>query len=317
MLMLALLLAFPAVSPRGAVAAAHPLAAEAGASMLRRGGNAVDAAVAAAFALSVVEPVSSGLGGGGFALVYTARDRQVHVLDFREVGPLAARPDMYVQDGQARQDFANAGPLSVAVPSAVKGYAELARRFGKKPLAQLVSPDGLARVQVRERRPLESTYRGQRIVTMPLPSSGGFIVSALLNVLEREQPRAGGYRPERFLHAMIETEKRLYAVRQRLGDPAFNPGVEERVRQMVGKDFAGDLWRQIGEQATPAAEVVAHPEHGTTHVSAIDEEGNAVALSTTVNDAFGSCIVAKGAGFLLNDEMDDFAVAPVVPNAYV
>src|SRR3989454_3257969 len=412
MLMLALLLAFPAVSPRGAVAAAHPLAAEAGASMLRRGGNAVDAAVAAAFALSVVEPVSSGLGGGGFALVYTARDRQVHVLDFREVGTLAARPDMYVQDGQARQDFANAGPLSVAVPSAVKGYAELARRFGKKPLAQLVSPaeqialrgfqvnvqfahvaehrldclaadaeaariflrkgedgeyepkqpgdkliqpdlartlhaigergpdafyrgrvarsivdslasrggivslDDLARVQVRERRPLESTYRGHRIVTMPLPSSGGFIVSALLNALEREQPRAGGYRPDRFLHAMIETEKRLYAVRQRLGDPAFNPGVEERVRQMVGKDFAGDLWRQIGEQATPAAEVVVHPEHGTTHVSAIDEEGNAVALSTTVNDAFGSCIVAKGVGFLLNDEMDDFAVAPGVPNAY-
>src|SRR5256712_706267 len=412
MLMLALLLAFPAVSPRGAVAAAHPLAAEAGASMLRRGGNAVEAAVAAAFALSVVEPVSSGLGGGGFALVYTARDRQVHVLEFREVGPLAARPDMYVQDGQARQDFANAGPLSVAVPSAVKGYAELARRFGKKPLAQLVSPpeqialrgfqvnvqfahvaehrldclaadaeaariflrkgedgeyepkqpgdkliqpdlartlhaigergpdafyrgrvarsivdslasrggivslDDLARVQVRERRPLESTYRGHRIVTMPLPSSGGFIVSALLNALEREQPRAGGYRPDRFLHAMIETEKRLYAVRQRLGDPAFNPGVEERVRQMVGKDFAGDLWRQIGEQATPAAEVVVHPEHGTTHVSAIDEEGNAVALSTTVNDAFGSCIVAKGVGFLLNDEMDDFAVAPGVPNAY-
>src|SRR5438445_495301 len=294
MLMLALLLAFPAVSPRGAVAAAHPLAAEAGASMLRRGGNAVDAAVAAAFALSVVEPVSSGLGGGGFALVYTARDRQVHVLDFREVGPIGERgPDAFYRGRVARS----------IVDS-------LASRGG------IVSLDDLARVQVRERRPLESTYRGHRIVTMPLPSSGGFIVSALLNVLEREQPRAGGYRPERFLHAMIETEKRLSAVRQRLGDPAFNPGVEERVRQMVGKDFAGDLWRQIGEQATPAAEVVAHPEHGTTHVSAIDEEGNAVALSTTVNDAFGSCIVAKGAGFLLNDEMDDFAVAPGVPNAY-
>src|SRR5256712_13118453 len=140
MLMLALLLAFPAVSPRGAIAAAHPLAAEAGASMLRRGGNAVDAAVAAACAVGVVEPVSSGLGGGGFALVYTARDRQVHVLDFREVGPLAARPDMYVQDGQARQDFANAGPLSVAVPSAGKGYAEPPRPFGKKPPAQPLTP---------------------------------------------------------------------------------------------------------------------------------------------------------------------------------
>src|SRR2546428_1701525 len=140
MLMRALRLAFPAGTPRGAVAAGHPLAAEAGASVLRRGGNAVRAGVAAACAVGVVEPVSSGLGGGGFALVYTARDRQVHVLDFREVGPLAARPDMYVQDGQARQDFANAGPLSVAVPAAVKGYAVLARRFGKKPLAQLVSP---------------------------------------------------------------------------------------------------------------------------------------------------------------------------------
>src|SRR5205807_1992583 len=282
--------------------------------------------------------------------------------------------DMYVQDGQARQDFANAGPLSVAVPSAVKGYAELARRFGKKPLAQLVSPaeqialrgfqvnvqfaqvaehrldclaavaeaasivlrkgedgeyepkqpgdkliqpdlartlhaigergpdafyrgrvarsivdslasrggivslDDLARVQVRERRPLESTYRGQRIVTMPLPSSGGFIVSALLNVLEREDPRAGGYRPERFLHAMIETEKRLYALRQKLGDPDFNPGVEERVRRMVTKEFAGSLAQGIGEKATPVAQVLQQPEHGTTNISAVDEAGNAIAL---------------------------------------
>src|SRR5439155_1462879 len=176
--------------------------------------------------------------------------------------------------------------------------------------------EDLARVQVREHIPIESTYRGYRIVSMPLPSSGGFIVSALLNVLEREEPRAGGYRPERFLHAMIEAEKRLYAVRQTLGDPDFNPGVEERVRRMVAKDFAGDLARQIGEQATPTAQVVVQQEHGTTHVSAVDEEGNAVALNTTVNDAFGSCIVPKGTGFLLNDEMDDFAVAAGVPNAY-
>ena len=104
MLLLALLLAFPAVSPRGAVAAAHPLAAEAGASLLRRGGNAVDAAVAAAFALGVVEPQSSGIGGGGFALVYTSRDRQVHALDFREMAPGRATQDMFLEAGKPRQD---------------------------------------------------------------------------------------------------------------------------------------------------------------------------------------------------------------------
>ena len=407
LLALAFLAAFPAVSSKGVVAAAHPLAAEAGASVMRRGGNAIDAAVAAAFALSVVEPQSSGLGGGGFALVYTAADRQVHAIDFRETAPAKARPDMFIVDGKPRQDLADAGPLSVAVPAAVKGYVELARRFGKKPLSQLVSPaeqiaqrgfqitlnlheaaaeraeclaadpeaarlylrdgeapepgekiinpdlartlhaigehgadafyrgriaksivdslasrggiltlDDLAKVRVRERRPIESTYRGHRIVTMPLPSSGGFIVSALLNVLEREDPRAGGYRPERFLHVMIETEKRLYAVRQKLGDPDFNPGVEESVRRMVGKDFAGTLASQIGEKAMPSEQVRVQPEHGTTHVSAIDEEGNAIALTTTVNDGFGSCIVARGTGVVLNDQMDDFAVAPGIANTY-
>src|SRR5438552_18877580 len=107
MLILAFLVAFPAVSPRGAVAAANPLAAEAGASVLRRGGNAIDAAVAAAFALSVVEPESSGLAGGGFAVLY--KNGEVHVLDFREVGPAKATPQMYIQDGKPRQDLANIG----------------------------------------------------------------------------------------------------------------------------------------------------------------------------------------------------------------
>ena len=409
---LALLLAFPAVSPRGAVAAANPLAAEAGAAVLRRGGNAIDAAVAAAFTLAVVEPESSGLAGGGFAVLYTAKDRKVHVLDFRETGPARATPQMYIKDGQARQDLANAGPLSVAVPTAVKGYLELVKRWGTKPLAlltgaaeqlarrgfqvdlhfhhaaqfrleclaadpeatrlflrkdaagdltplqpgdRLLQPElartvhaigekgeaafyrgriaqaivesvkskggilelsDLAHVQVRERAPLETTYRGHRIVTMGLPSSGGFIVGALLNVLEREDPRAGGYRPERFLHVEIEAEKRLYALREKIGDPDFNPGVEERVRKMLTKEFAGELWQGIGEKATPAAQIEQLHDKGTSSIAAVDEEGNAIALTTTVNDSFGACMVAKGTGVVLNDEMDDFAVAAGVPNAY-
>jgi gamma-glutamyltranspeptidase/glutathione hydrolase len=413
----ALLLAASAASPRGAVATAHPLASEAGASVLRRGGNAVDAAVAAAFALGVVRPASCGLGGGGFALVYLAKEKKTWVLDFREVGPAKAKPDMYVVDGKPRTDLSQDGPLSVGVPGAVRGYVELARRFGRKSLAELTSPaeaiaargfpvtkqlnkmmarrleclsadpeaaaiftqkdpeqpgrrrpyatgdklvqrdlartlhtvgekgdapfytgqiarrmvetvekgggilslEDLKAYKVRERTPLEGTYRGWRIVSMPPPSSGGLIVLGLLNVLEQEAPRAegDGYRPEKFLHVMIEAEKRLFARRERLGDPDFNPGVPALTAETISKEFAQALRLQIGEQATATTDLVRKVESPeTSHLSVIDEEGNAVSLTTTINDSFGSCVVAKGTGVLLNDQMDDFAIAPGVPNTY-
>ena len=418
-LLTALLLATSVASPRGAVATAHPLASEAGASILRRGGNAVDAAVAAAFALGVVRPASCGLGGGGFALVYVAKEKKTYVLDFREVGPAGATAEMYIKDGKPRTDLSQDGPLAIAVPGAVRGYAELARRFGTRPLAQLTSPAELiaargyavskkhaayarerleclsadpeaARIftvrdeadparrrapkpgerlvqkdlartlhtigekgespfyrgaiarrivetvqagggvltladllayRVRERTPLVGSYRGWRLVTMPPPSSGGVIVLGLLNVLEREAPRGdpppSGYRPEKFLHVMIEAEKRLYAMREKLGDPDFNPGVLALTAEMVSKDFAGTLRGQIGEQAAPVASLAIKAEsHQTSHLSVIDEEGNAVALTTTINYSFGSCVVAKGTGILLNNQMDDFAIAPGVPNTY-
>ena len=409
----ALVLATAAVSPRGAVATGHPLASEAGAAILRHGGNAVDAAVATAFALSVVEPQSSGIGGGGFALVYLAREKKVQVIDFREVAPAAATPQMYVQDGKAREDLARVGPLSVAVPGAVRGYVELLKRFGKRPLLEVLGPaidfatrgfranrayvreaedrreclaadpeasriflrrgrDGelhapdpgdllvqpdlartlkaialrgadafykgdiarriaatvqsgggiltepdLAGYKVREREPLEGTYRGHRLVTMPPPSSGGMILIGLLNVLEREDPTAGGYKPEPYLHVMIEAEKRLYAHREGWGDPDFNPGMAPIARQVISKEFARTLRESIGDRATPAQQVVNAQEGAhTTHVSVVDAQGNAVALTTTVNEPFGSCVVAQGTGVLLNDEMDDFAVAPGVMNAF-
>ena len=411
--LVAVLLASAAVSPQGVVASGHPLASEAGAAILRHGGNAVDAAVATAFALSVVEPQSSGIGGGGFALVYLASERKVQVIDFREVGPAAATPTMYVQDGKAREDLARDGPLAVAVPGAVRGYLELLKRFGKRPLLEVLAPsidfasrgfranrafveaaeyrreclaadpeasriflrrgrDGqlhapepgdrlvqpdlartlktialhgadafykgdiarrlaetvrsgggilteqdLAAFKVREREPLEGTYRGYRIVTMPPPSSGGMILLGLLNVLERENPMAGGYKPEGFLHVMVEAEKRLYANRETWGDPDFNPIMAQTARQISSKDFAGTLRASIGERATASRQLVATPEGShTTHISAIDAQGNTVALTTTVNEPFGSCVVARGTGVVLNDEMDDFAVAPGVENAF-
>src|SRR5919202_3537454 len=138
-LLLSAAISFLAASPRGAVATAHPLASAAAAEILRQGGNAADAAVAAAFALSVVEPQSSGVGGGGFALVFTVRDHKVRVLDFREVAPAAASPDLYSGPAAAPRASLDGG-LAVAVPGAVKGYAELARRFGTRPLSRLVEP---------------------------------------------------------------------------------------------------------------------------------------------------------------------------------
>ena len=412
-ILVALILATAAVSPRGAVATGHPLASEAGAAILRHGGNAVDAAVATAFALGVVEPQSSGIGGGGFALVYLAREKKVQVLDFREVGPAAATPTMYVQDGKAREDLARAGPLSVAVPGAVRGYIELLKRFGKRPLLEVLGPsidfatrgsranrayveaaeyrrdclaadpeaariflrrgrDGdlhapepgdllvqpdlartlkaialrgadafykgeiarkiaatvqsgggilteqdLAAYKVREREPIEGTYRGHRVVSMPPPSSGGMIVIGLLNVLEREDPTAGGYKPEPYLHVMVEAEKRLYAHREGWGDPDFNPSMAQIARQSISKEFARTLRDSIGDRATPAQQVVTAQEgQHTTHISVVDAQGNAVALTTTVNEPFGSCVVAQGTGVVLNDEMDDFAVAPGVMNAF-
>ena len=406
--LLAVVLSIVAVSPRGAVATAHPLASEAAAAVLREGGNAADAAVAAAFALSVVEPQSSGVGGGGFALVYVAKERRVHVLDFRETAPAAATPTMFARPAEGTHPSLDGG-LAVATPGAVKGYALLARRFGTRPLPALVEPAArlaergfrvgpvyvaaakerlaclradpasareflangkdvpepgwrlvrkekaatlralgrdpeafyrgplaariaaaarlrggildakdLAGYAVREREPLEGTYRGHRILSMPPPSAGGAIAIGLLQALEGEDPRAGGYRPERWLHAMAEISKRLYARRGGLlGDPDLVETALPAAREMTTPAFAKVLREAVGERATPSTEVPAPRKDGhTTHLSVVDAEGNAVSLTTTVNYYFGACVVVPGTGILLNDEMDDFDAAPGVPNVY-
>ncbi|HEX9049623.1 MAG TPA: gamma-glutamyltransferase [Anaeromyxobacter sp.] len=409
-LLAALLLSGVAASPRGAVATAHPLASEAGASVLRAGGNAFDAAVAAAFALAVVENQRSGIAGGGFAVVWVARERKVHVLDFREVAPAAATRDLFVRDGRPEPRLAQEGGLSVAVPGAVKGYAELARRYGTRPLRTLVEPaariaeagfpvgltthenaetklacirsdpasaqeflargEGGARVppvpgarlvrpelartlrllardpeafyrgplarrivaavraaggilteadlaayRVREREPLWGSYRGHRIASMPPPSAGGAIVIGLLQALEAG-PAPAGWRSEPFLHRLVEIEKRLFARRAALGDPAFVPGADAAAREMASPELARALAAGIGERATPSDDLLPPGGGGTAQVSVVDAEGNAVSMTTTVNGYYGACVVVPGTGILLNDEMDDFDAAPGVPNQF-
>ena len=407
-LLLPLLLAHVAVSPRGAVATAHPAASEAGAAVLRAGGNAADAAVAAAFALSVAEPQSSGIGGGGLALVYVAREDRVYAVDFRETAPAAATPDMFLVDGKPDPRRSRCGGLSVAVPGAVKGYAEIARRFGRKPLPFLVAPavklarEGvpvgrgwwrgavaaraclredpaggtpflsggeppepgsrvvqkelaatlsllgrdpeafyrgplaeriaaavrarggvitaadLAAYRTRAREVLWGEFRGHRVASFPPPSAGGAIVLGLLRVLESQDPRDAARSSEGYLHAFVEAEKRLFERRGgALADPDFAPGADAVARDMASPEFASAVRAGIGERTSgPGAPGAAPPAGHTSHVSVVDAEGNAVALTTTVNLQFGSGVVVPGTGVLLNDEMDDFDAAPGARNAF-
>ena len=411
-LALKVFLGYLAVSPRAAVATAHPAASEAAAAVLRDGGNAADAAVAAAFALSVVEPESSGIGGGGLALVYVAKEGKVHAIDFRETAPAAATAGMFLRDGRPEPALSRCGGLSVAVPGAVKGYAELARRFGRKPLRELVEPaaraaergfgvglhyrnaaeaavaclrqdrvasehflvpgpggarppepgwrleskdlartlrllgrdpeafyrgalaDRIARaVQARggvlaasdlaayrteEREVLWGGYRGNRVAAFPPPSAGGAVLLGLLAALEEEGPRVADYRSERLLHVFVEAEKRLFARRAgALGDPDQVPGATAAAREMASPQWARQVHSSIGERATPSGDVGEPPAPGhTSHISVVDAEGNAVALTTTVNLQFGSGVLVPGTGILLNDQMDDFDAAPNSPNAF-
>jgi gamma-glutamyltranspeptidase / glutathione hydrolase len=415
--LLALLLSGTIASPRGAIATAHPLASAAGAEALRAGGNAVDAAVAAALALSVVQNESSGIGGGGFALVWLAREQRLVALDFREVAPAAATRDMFLVDGKPDPKRSTQGGLSVAVPGAVKGYAELARRFGKLPLARLAEPaarlaeqgfqvgpyhalaaedrleclradpaaaaefltagpeatrvarrpgDTLRRPELArtlrllgrdpealyrgplaervaaavrargglltaadlagyrtvERTPLAGTFRGHRVVAYPPPSAGGAIVIGLLQALDGDFTPGQGYRPVAQLHAFAEVEKRLYAQRAgRFADPAFLPSADAAALELASPAWARRVRAEVGERATPSSEIAPPApaagggEH-TSHVSVVDADGNAVALTTTVNSWFGACVVVPGTGLLLNDQMDDFDAAPGVPNEF-
>ncbi len=419
---LSLLLALVATSPvraatppsagyaNGAVATDHVLASLAGVELLRRGGNAVDAACAAAFALGVVNPAGSGIGGGGFLLL-KRRGQAPVALDFRETAPAAASRELFLRPGLAK-DASRVGGLAVAVPGEVKGCAEAVRRHGRLGLARVlapairlaergfpaglhlvrtvrgmagelardpelarlflpdgkplrlgdrvrrpalaatlrriaaVGPDGfyrgpvaralveavrrrggvltladLERYQPKARTPLSGEYRGHTVISMPPPSSGGVALLQALNLLEPRPLAPLGHNSSRYLHLLAEAIKHAMADRARhLGDPDF---VKVPVATLVSKRYASALAKRLGERALrpeqygSRAPLAAPPEDGgTSHVSVVDREGSAVALTTTINLPFGALLVAGATGVILNNEMDDFAVRPGEANAF-
>ncbi|MCC2671446.1 MAG: gamma-glutamyltransferase 1, Threonine peptidase family, partial [Armatimonadetes bacterium] len=170
------------------------------------------------------------------------------------------------------------------------------------------------------RQPLRGTYRGHEVVTMPPPSSGGVALIEMLNMLERQDVKSLGHNSSRKYHLLTEVMRRAFADRaEYMGDPGF---VEMPIAGLTSKRYATDLLKGVDlEKATPSVRVkagrpAANESPQTTHFSVVDAQGNAVSNTYTLNTAYGSGVTVKGAGFLLNNEMDDFTSKPGVPNAF-
>ncbi|MGI9570753.1 MAG: gamma-glutamyltransferase, partial [Desulfobulbia bacterium] len=170
------------------------------------------------------------------------------------------------------------------------------------------------------RAPVQGSYRGYDIYSMPPPSSGGAHVVQILNILESFDIGGSGHNTGRTIHLMAEAMKRAYADRSRyLGDEDF---VKIPLKGITSKDYADVLGKEISTEKAVASQTIApgdpqpYESDETTHFSIVDRYGNAVANTYTINFSYGSGIVVDGAGFLLNNEMDDFSSKPFVPNAY-
>ena len=406
----------PLTTKRGMVVSAHPLASQAGLDILRSGGNAVDAAVATTFAISVVEPFSAGIGGGGFLLLHQANNSQMKALDFRERAPLKATKNMYLDaQGKVRPNLSIDGYLSVGVPGTVAGLYQVHRQYGKLPWAKVVAPSikyaqegfvvterfvgavesrkklilsnqaarqvftrngtmyaagdkliqrdlaktlqqiatepqsfytgNIARAIAKDmakngglitledlktykpiwRTPVCGNFRQSRICSMPPPSSGGVHLLQILNLIGDTDLKAKGWHNPDVLHLMVEAMRIAYADRSEyLGDPDF---VKVPVQQLISPEYAAKRRQEIRANATPSIKVkpvdkatlerfTKAESPDTSHLTVVDEQRNAVSLTFTINYGFGSGVVTPGTGILLNDEMDDFAAAPGVPNAY-
>lgn len=397
-------------SASGMVVSAHPEASRIGAQILRKGGNAIDAAVATEFALAVCYPEAGNIGGGGFMVIRLANG-ETDVIDYREKAPLLASRDMFLDDsGNVIPGLSTGSLLASGVPGTVDGMINAHSHYGVLPFSEVIQPaidlahegfrisrsqaedlnanreifiernaskpifvkdsswkegnilvqKDLARTLERirdegregfysgvtagmlvnemkrgkglisaedlnnyasvNRAPLSADYRGYHIITVPPPSSGGIILLQLLGMIEPYPVTEWGFSSPATIHLMAEVERRAFADRAEfLGDPDY---MKVPVSALIGKQY---LQSRMNDFRTEEASSSADIHHGTplpeesdqtTHYSVVDAQGNAVSATTTLNGTFGNSIVVEGAGFILNNQMDDFSVKPGFPNMY-
>ena len=399
----------PARGQKGMVSTSHPLASETGIKILKQGGNAIDAAVAIAFVLGVVEQYSSGIGGGSLVMIRLADSSEVLAVDARETAPLKSTRDMYLRDGEAVPDLSRTGVLAGGVPGTVAGLELILKKYGTMSLAEIMEPaihyaengfeltqrhvnaikssreklekfptsakiyfsgdqlpevgallvqhdlavtlktiasngshafykgeiakkivkfmeqngglitaTDLASYQAKLRNPVYGTYRGYDVYSMPPPSSGGIHVIQILNILEGYDFRGTERYSAEFTHLLAEAMKLAFADRAHfLGDSDF---VDVPVAGLISKPYAEEQRSKINTDQVLELENHGNPvpyeSENTTHFSVLDQDGNAVSITQTVNTSFGSGMIIEGTGIILNNEMDDFSAQPGVPNIY-
>ena len=374
-------------------------ATEAGYEILRQGGNAVDAAVAVGFALSVTLPRAGNLGGGGFILIYDKDTDKVSSIDYRSAAPQSSKSEMFIDNGEV----VKFGHLVNAVPGSVAGLLKAHEAQGSLPLSSLLKPsirlakngfevtydlnfvlewggesmlvnkasrekfynkneepigvktlfrqpnlaktlfmiskkgrdafykgeiakwiseeslssgglitlNDLASYEAKLRIPIETTYRGYRIITMPPAASGGLVLLQTLNILENFDLKASGPNSAETVHILSESMQRAFADRVKFhGDPDF---YDVPVKQMLNKQYAFDRAQSISDNRTPNGEIFEgdlrqyDESPDTTHFSIIDSKGNAVSNTYTLGSSFGSGVTIKKGGFLMNNQMRNFS----------
>ncbi len=406
----------PVKARHGMVVSAESLATAAGVEMLKKGGNAIDAAVAVGFTLAVTFPEAGNIGGGGF-MVIRLSDGRTTMIDFREMAPAAATRDMFLDErGNPVEERSTVGPLAAGVPGTTAGLLLALEKYGTRSRAEvmrsairiagkgfvvderleksfrekmseedsgrgirsfpssvktftkngeyytqgqvfrqpdlastlqsirdrgaagfyhgrvaqsivaemersggIISSSDLAAYEAVEREPVRGSYRGYEIISAAPPSAGGTILIEMLNILERFDLRVSGPLSSQTVHLLAAAAQRAFADRSTyIGDP---DQVVVPTTTLLSKDYAAsraatiDLSRALPSSAIGSGDVRAFGRHETTHYCTADSQGNVVSVTVTLNDAYGCKTVVDGAGFFLNNEMDDFVAKPGVPNA--
>ena len=404
----------PIVSENGMVVSTTKYASEIGVSILKKGGNAIDAACAVGFALAVTSPSNGNIGGGGFMVTYLA-DGTTFTLDYREKAPAAAYRNMFLDDnGEVIKDMSITTRASSGTPGSVDGllkaweiygsgnislrelitpsimlaergfklslyeaqklnaFKELFRkneaaakifirsdnkewekgdrliqrdlgktlkriaRYGREGFYSgktadlivsemnkglgLISYQDLTEYDSKFRKPVKGSFNEYEIISMGPPSSGGTILIEMLNMLELFSLNKMMWNSSEYIHLLTEVQRRAYADRaEHLGDTDFwNAPIDILLSKSYAKNRIKDFSSEKASISTQifAGEPYSYESSETTHYSVVDKYGNSVSVTTTINLDYGSGIVVDGAGFFLNNEMDDFSSKPGVPNSF-